>query len=181
MKRRIVLIPLGAAMMLAYGLFTGGPDVPMDDYAETGGNLVPEAQLDTLASEFGGKAIEVGTGLTVSATKLKAFKASDPDSIEEGSRPQVFDITITNETPKKIDLFAVAIVETDIEGSKQAICIDIFDEAKGILGVPFEPLRSGESVTFPWAMGCPGDAGTQIDITIAITEKVQVKFSGKLA
>jgi hypothetical protein len=181
MKRRYVFVPLGVVAMLSYGLFTGGPDVPMDDYAETGAGLIDEDKLDTLASTFGGKAIEVGKGISVAATELAVFEPTDPSVLDAGARPQRFEITVTNNSAKDIDLFSLAIVESDIAGSKEAVCLDLFDEAQGIMGVPFEPVKPGASVTFPWAMGCPGAEGADLTLTIAITDKTQVDFSGKLA
>lgn len=180
-KQRFIWVPVGVAAMLAYGLLTGGPLVPMDDYAETSANLVPEDKLDTLESTFGGKPIEIKGGLLAAASEMKAFAPTDPSVLEPDARPQLFYLTITNNTKKALDLFNVAVVQTDIVGAADAVCTDLFDEAQGITGIPADPLEPGAKVKFPWAMGCPGAEGTKIAITIAITDKEQVKFSGQLA
>lgn len=182
MKKRYVLVPIGIAGMLAFGLLTGGPVVPMDDYAELpGGNLKPVETLDSTTTTFGGDSVTVKGGITVQTTKLENFQPSDTSLIEKSSRPQRFEVTVTNETAKEIDLFNIAILKTDIEGDDQAVCIDLFDEEQGLVGVPWEPLKSGDSITFAWGMSCPGSAGNQITITMAITQKDQVEFIGKLA
>jgi hypothetical protein len=180
-KKRYILVPLGIAAMLAFGLFTGGPLVPIDDYGDVGAGVVKEDKVDTLASTFGGEPVSIKGGISVQATELKSFVPSDLGALEEGALPQLFTISITNSTKKSIDLFSVAIVKTDIDGETQAICSDIFDESQNLMGVPFEPLAAGDTVEFPWGMACPGTAGAKISVTIAITDKEQVQFDGKLA
>ncbi len=168
--------------MLAFGLLTGGPEVPMDDYGDVpGGNLKPIETLDSTSSTFGGAPVTVKGGITVETTKLKAFSPTDTTMLEKDSRPQMFEVTVTNNTAKKIDLFNIAIIKTDIEGDDQAVCIDLFDESQGLIGVPWEPLKAGDSVTFPWGIACPGAEGAEITITMAITQKDQVEFAGKLS
>jgi hypothetical protein len=181
-KKRYVFVPVGIAGMLAFGLFSGGPLVSMDDYGDgLGGSLQPIETLDSTSSTFGGEPVTVKGGITVETTKLKAFSPTDTTMLEKGDRPQMFDVTITNNTPKKIDLFNLAIIKTDIEGDDQGVCSDLFDEEQGLIGVPWEPLKAGDSVTFPWGIGCPGDEGAKITITMAITQKDQVEFSGSLS
>lgn len=167
--------------MLAYGLLTGGPLVPMDDYGELGSNVVDEEKPDTLASEFGGDPVSIKGGITVKTTELTSFKPTDTSAYEEGALPQLFTMSVTNGTKKPLDLFSVAIVKTDIQGDTQAVCTDIFDEALGLNGVPFEPVPAGGTVDFKWGMACPGTKGAKIDVTIAITPKEEVQFAGLLA
>ena len=168
--------------MLAFGLLTGGPLVPMDDYGELGANIVDEDKPDTLSSEFGGKPVSISKGaITVETTELSSFEPTDTSAYEEGALPQLFTMTITNGTKKPLDLFSVAIVRTDIAGNTQAVCTDLFDESLGLNGVPFEPVPVGGKVDFKWGMACPGKKGSKIDVTIAITPKEEVQFTGSLA
>ena len=179
MRKAYIYTPLFIAGMLAFGLFTGGPDVPMDSAGSIRDSL--EDNLDTVDASFGGEAVSIKGGITVQVSKLKSFTPQEADLFTEGDRGQLFDITITNNGKKPLDLFLLAIVKTDISGKKQAVCLDVFQEEGGLQGVPFEPVKVGETVSFPWGMSCPGAKGTDIEVTIAITDKEQVKFVGVLA
>ena len=179
MRKAYIYTPLFIAGMLAFGLFTGGPDVPMDSSGSIRDSL--EDNLETVDASFGGEAVDIKGGITVQVSKLKSFTPEEIDLFAEGDRGQLFDITITNNGKKPLDLFLLAIVKTDIEGNKQAVCLDVFQEKGGLQGVPFEPVKVGETVTFPWGMSCPATKGTNIEVTIAITDKEQVKFVGVIA
>ena len=61
------------------------------------------------------------------------------------------------------------------------VCVDIFDGDNNINGAPTEPLAAGKSLTFGWALSCPGNAGDELAVKLLSGETALIEAKGKLS
>ncbi|MEY4198253.1 MAG: hypothetical protein RLZZ477_838, partial [Actinomycetota bacterium] len=69
-----------------------------------------------------------------------------------------------------------------VQGSTPSgVCVDIFDGDNNINGAPTEPLAAGKSLTFGWALSCPGNAGDELAVKLLSGETALIEAKGKLS
>lgn len=181
LKAKHIAIPASIVSVVLIALFTGGPRVPMD-LADPGAALsaAPEQELANVEGEFGAPQV-LDNGVEITITAPTVFEPSDPALLSAEGRPQFLNVTVENGTDADLDLSAFTVVQTLLGAVPDQTCLDSFDEAKGVVGVPFEPLAPGAEVSFPWVIVCPTEAGDTLELSVSITEGQQVTFRGAVA
>lgn len=172
----IVAVVLGA-------YFTAGPRVPMDN--DTTSKIAKEnAKKSPAPEQLTGKwneANELTGGIFLTVSEPIEFKAKDPASLGVEGRPQLFNITVENKGQKELDLSAFLVLETTLKSDPAVSCSDVFESASGVSGIPLDPLVApNKSVSFKWAISCPGPKGDDLSITFGLSDTQHLKFESKL-
>lgn len=176
-----IAIPASILGVVAVALLTGGPRVPMD-LADPGAMLAsqPQEEIEVMEGSFG-VAQEMGAGISMTISAPELFTPSDPTLLSAEGRPQLVTVTVANGGTEPLDLSLFTVVESLMGSQPDQICLDSFDEAAGVVGVPWEPVPPGEEVTFPWVIVCPTTEGDSLTLTVSLSEELQVTFTGSVA
>lgn len=183
LKRWHFVAPSVLASIVAIAFFTGGARVPMDNDT-TSVEAVAEKESQPVAEEKEaslGSPIQLAGSVTLTVSELAEFKAKDPEALGVEGRPQIMDITVENTGSAGFDLSSFIILETTLASDTSISCLDVFETASGVSGVPIDPIvQPGKSVTFKWAMVCPAPVGDELTMTISLSDTDQATFKTKI-
>ena len=183
LKRWHFVAPSVLASIVAIAFFTGGARVPMDNDT-TSVEAVAEKESQPVAEEKEaslGSPIQLAGSVTLTVSELAEFKAKDPEALGVEGRPQIMDITVENTGSAGFDLSSFIILETTLASDTSISCLDVFETASGVAGVPVDPIvQPGKSVTFKWAMVCPAPVGDELNMTISLSDTDQATFKTKI-
>lgn len=125
-----------------------------------------------------GSAVTVGDGVAVTLDNMATFTPGEfATGYVKGDSAVTFDVTVANTSAAEI--FASSLSMTAMSGENG--CIEIFDGDNGLEGAPGDPIATGASATFKWAISCgPAKAGDPLDIELSFDGATAVKISGSL-
>lgn len=124
-----------------------------------------------------GAAADLGGGVKVTVSAPANFKpGSFASNYMPGQVPDVFDITVDNKGAAALDMTSVLVSAT----SGAATCTDVLDGDNGINGAPTDPLATGATSTFKFAIACDAKVGDPLAVTVTVGTN-SVTLNGKLA
>lgn len=179
---KIGAVVLGVAIV-AGAYYSAGPRVPMD-----GANTTPAANSSAsptpsaaVVDGIWGKDNQLSDGVLLSVTEPIAFAAKDPASLGVEGRPQTFTVKVTNNGQKALDLSTFTILDTSLKSDPSLACSDVFESASGVSGLPADPVvKVGSSISFKWAIVCPGPKGDELSMTVALNDQQHLAFKTTL-
>lgn len=95
----------------------------------------------------------------------------------DGNLNQRFDLTISNNSGKELDLATLIVKGSTASGD----CVDIFDGDNSMEGAPTTPLAAGASSNFSWGLSCSGKSGEELSVTLTNGIQSLIQVTGKLA
>lgn len=183
LKKWHFVAPSVLISIVSIAFFTGGPRVAMDNdttsalaLAEKSEQPAPENKTATL-----GQAVDLAGSISLTVSELSEFKAKDPEALGVEGRAQIMDITLENKGSAPYDLSSFIILETALASDNSVSCFDVFEADSGVTGVPLDPIIApGMSVSFKWAMVCPGPKDDDLTMTISLSDADQATFKTKI-
>jgi hypothetical protein len=175
-KKTWLIIALSS--LFALGLTGCGGSETAEAPTEDKQELVEEPVQEAQASGGFDSEIKLPTGesyVLASPSKFVPGKFASGQVI--GQSYYRFDVTVNNGGSADLDL-AVLIVQGS---TPSGVCVDIFDGDNNINGAPTEPLAAGKSLTFGWALSCPGNAGDELAVKLLSGETALIEAKGKLS
>ena len=183
LKRWHFVAPSVLATIFAIAFFSAGPTVPMDNDT-TSAAAIAEKEAQPVAEEKAatlGTPVDLAGSVSLTVSELSEFKAKDPDALGVEGRPQLMDITIENKGSAAYDLSSFIILETTLASDNSVSCFDVFEADSGVTGVPLDPMiAAGKTVSFKWAMVCPGPKSDDLTMTISLSDADQATFKTKI-
>ena len=160
--------------VVAGAYFSAGPRVPMEnDGAPT--KTVASASTTPSASVVEGKwgvDNQLNDGIFLNLTEPTAFKAKDPSSLGVEGLPEIFTVTVSNKGSKPLDLSTFTILDSSLASNNSLSCSDVFESASDVKGIPADPIvKVGQSVSFKWAIVCPGPKGDGLTLTVGLDDQ----------
>jgi hypothetical protein len=176
MKKSLLSITL--AFFLALTLTGCGGSKSADAPTESNQELVEEPTVEVQASGGFDNAITTSDGNAFTLSSPSIFA---PGKFASGQVPgqsfNKFAVTVKNNGSSALELYALIVKGTTSGGE----CVDIFDGDNKIDGAPQEPLAAGKSLTFNWALSCPGKSGEDLSVVLLNGETALIEAKGKLA
>ena len=183
LKRWHFVLPSALITVFAIAFFSGGHSVAMDNDT-TSVAAVSEKKSEPVAENKEatlGTPISLAGSLSLTVSPLREFKPIDPTALGVEGRPQIMDITVENKGSADFDLSSFIILETSLASDSALSCLDVFEQASGVSGVPADPLvKPGKSVTFKWALSCPAPKGDDLTMTISLSDTDKATFKTKV-
>jgi hypothetical protein len=183
LKRWHFVAPSVLASVVAIAFFSGGHSVPMDNDT-TSVAAISEKKSEPVAvikDATLGTPIDLAGSITLTVSQLTEFKPKDPTALGVEGRPQLMDVTIENKGSTDFDLSSFIILETSLASDSSLSCLDVFEQASGVSGVPADPIvKPGKSVTFKWAISCPAPKGDDLTMTISLSDTDKAVFKTKV-
>jgi hypothetical protein len=172
--RRIGLTFAGLSLLIAgCGGAAGASGEDDNDALELTVTTAP-----AVAGQVGGSA-EVLEGVTLKVGPLESFEPAEfAAGFNPGETWTAFDIAVANKSTSPLDVSAVYVTGTLADGST---CTDGFDGDNGAEGAPEDAVAAGSSISFTWALSCPGQSGAPVTISVLLNQDVApVEVSTKL-
>ena len=94
-----------------------------------------------------------------------------------GNLNQRFDLSVTNNSTKTLDLATLIVKGSTATGE----CVDIFDGDNKMEGAPTSPLATGATSQFSWGLSCPGKNGEELSVILTNGTTALIEVKGKLA
>ena len=171
------LIPV-LSSLLALGLSGCGGSDKAEGPSEQKQELVEAPVQEVQASGGFDSEIKLPTGESyVLSSPSKFTPGKFASGVVVGQSNYIFNVTTKNGGTADLDL-AVLIVQGS---TSSGACVDVFDGDNNINGAPTEPLASGKSLTFGWALSCPGKAGDELSVKLLSGETALIEAKGKLS
>lgn len=183
MQRWKIIAVLFGVAVVAGAYYSAGPRVPMDNEGMSPNSKSTASPSPSAAVVDGvwGKDNQLSDGILLSVTEPIAFAAKDPGSLGVEGRPQTFTIKVTNNGQKALDLSTFTILDTSLKSDPSLACSDVFESASGISGLPEDPVvKVGSSISFKWAIVCPGPKGDELSMTIGLNDQQHLAFKTTL-
>lgn len=174
-KFLVAVITILFAMTLAS---CGGSSDKSESSNENNQELVENVSQEAQATGGFNNEIKLPSGdsyLLSSPTKFTPGKFAAGQVI--GQSYNRFEVTVKNGTSAELDLAALIVQGSTASGA----CVDIFDGDNNIDGAPIEPLATGMTKTFGWALSCPGKAGEDLTVKLLSGETALIEAKGKLS
>jgi len=172
------LLSMILALFLALTLAGCGGSKSAEAPAESKQELVEEPTVEVQASGGFDNAITTPDGNSFTLSSPSTFT---PGKFASGHVPgqsfNKFAVTVKNNGSAALELYALIVKGTTSGGE----CVDIFDGDNKIDGAPQEPLAAGQSLTFNWALSCPGKSGEDLSVVLLNGETALIEAKGKLA
>jgi hypothetical protein len=176
MKKTWLIIALSS--LFALGLTGCGGSDSAEGPTEDKQELVEEPVQEVQASGGFDSEIKLPTGESyILSSPSKFTPGKFASGVTVGQSNYRFDVTANNGGSADLDL-AVLIVQGSTSSGP---CVDIFDGDNNINGAPTEPLAAGKSLTFGWALSCPGNAGDELAVKLLSGETALIEAKGKLS
>lgn len=171
------LAALTSLLMISTLTACGGSD-KADAPTEQKQELVEAPQQEAQASGGFDSEIKLPTGESyILSSPAKFTPGKFASGIIPGQSNYRFEVTAKNGGTADLDL-AVLIVQGS---TSSGACVDVFDGDNNIGGAPIEPLAAGKSLTFTWALSCPGKAGDELSVTLLSGETALIEAKGTLS
>ena len=171
------LAALTSLLMIATLTACGGSDTA-DAPTEQKQELVEVPQQEAQASGGFDSEIKLPTGESyILSSPAKFTPGKFASGIIPGQSNYRFEVTAKNGGTADLDL-AVLIVQGS---TSSGACVDVFDGDNNIGGAPIDPLAAGKSLTFTWALSCPGKAGDELSVTLLSGETALIEAKGTLS
>lgn len=171
------LAALTSLLMISTLTACGGSD-KADAPTEQKQELVEAPQQEAQASGGFDSEIKLPTGESyILSSPAKFTPGKFASGIIPGQSNYRFEVTAKNGGTADLDL-AVLIVQGS---TSSGACVDVFDGDNNIGGAPTEPLAAGKSLTFTWALSCPGKAGDELSVTLLSGETALIEAKGTLS
>ena len=166
------------ALFLALTLSSCGGSKSAEAPTESNQELVEEPTVEVQATGGFDNAITTPDGNSFTLSSPSKFT---PGKFASGQVPgqslDKFAVTVKNNGSTALELYALIVKGTTSGGE----CVDIFDGDNKIDGAPQEPLAAGQSLTFNWALSCPGKSGDDLTVVLLNGETALIEAKGKLA
>ena len=170
-------------MVVAGAYVSAGPRVPMDiDGAPTAAaaKASPTPSAAVVEGKWGVDN-QLSDGILLNITEPASFKAQDPESLGVEGLPEIFTVTVTNKGSKPFDLSSFTILDTSLASDSSVACSDVFESASDVKGIPEDPVvKVGQSVSFKWAIVCPGPKGDGLTMTVGLNDEQHLTLSTTL-
>ena len=171
------LAALTSLLMISTLTACGGSD-KADAPTEQKQELVEAPQQEAQASGGFDSEIKLPTGESyILSSPAKFTPGKFASGIIPGQSNYRFEVTAKNGGTADLDL-AVLIVQGS---TSSGACVDVFDGDNNIGGAPTEPLAAGKSLTFTWALSCPGKVGDELSVTLLSGETALIEAKGTLS
>jgi hypothetical protein len=95
----------------------------------------------------------------------------------DGNLNERFDLSITNNSAKPLDLATLIVKGSTASGE----CVDIFDGDNKMEGAPTTALAAGSTTQFSWGLSCTGKSGEELSVTLTNGTESLIQVTGKLA
>ena len=175
-RRRTLVIGLTA--LLAISLSSCGGSKSSSSSGKSDQTLVTAPTAEAQASGGFDNAITTPDKNSFTLSSPQAFKPGKfATGMVIGQTFNRFTVTVKNGGSQPLDLTALIVKGTTTGGE----CVDIFDGDNKINGAPQEPLASGTSITFDWALSCAGKSGDDLTVKLFNGETALIEAKGKLA
>lgn len=183
-SKKIAFISLMALASLLLSSCGGGSSSNSSSNTSTsteGGSkedLVNDPKVEAQASGGFDNAITTPDGSSFTLSSPTTFT---PGKFASGQVPgqtfNRFTVTVKNGGSSPLELYAL-IVKGSTSGGE---CVDIFDGDNKIDGAPQDALAAGTSLSFNWALSCPGKSGADLKVVLLNGETGLIEAKGKLA
>ena len=171
------LAALTSLLMIASLTACGGSD-KAEAPAEEKQELVEAPQQEAQASGGFDSEIKLPTGESyILSSPSKFTPGKFASGIVPGQSNYRFEVTAKNGGTADLDL-AILIVQGS---TSSGACVDVFDGDNNIGGAPIDPLAAGKSLTFTWALSCPGKAGDELSVTLLSGDTALIEAKGTLS
>jgi hypothetical protein len=171
------LAALTSLLMISTLTACGGSD-KADAPTEQKQELVEAPQQEAQASGGFDSEIKLPTGESyILSSPSKFTPGKFASGIVPGQSNYRFEVTAKNGGTADLDL-AILIVQGS---TSSGACVDVFDGDNNIGGAPIDPLAAGKSLTFTWALSCPGKAGDELSVTLLSGETALIEAKGTLS
>jgi len=175
---RLTLVALATGSLALALTSCGGSSDKAAGGTSDASALVNTTTAAPQASGAFGSVVTLPDGTAFTLTKQAVFVPTKFSSGQvDGERFNSFDITVTNGTKDPLDLGILILTTTASDGQG---CVDIFDDQNGLHGAPSDPVAPGGTLTFGWAVSCPGNVGDALNVTMTTDGTTNVEVKGKL-
>ena len=172
------LIAGATSLLLALTLASCGGSETAEGPSQENQELVEAPQQEVQATGGFDSEIELPTGESyILSSPSKFTPGKFASGIVPGQSNYRFEVTANNGGTADLDL-AILIVQGS---TSSGACVDVFDGDNNIGGAPIEPLAAGKSLTFTWALSCPGKAGDELSVTLLSGETALIQAKGSLS
>lgn len=166
------------SLLLTFTLASCGGSETAEGPSQENQELVEAPQQEVQASGGFDSEIKLPTGESYILSSPSKFTPGQfASGIVPGQSNYRFEVTANNGGTADLDL-AILIVQGS---TSSGACVDVFDGDNNIGGAPIEPLAAGKSLTFTWALSCPGKAGDELSVTLLSGETALIEAKGALS
>ncbi len=175
MRKQILI--LATATVIALLLASCGSDTVGNQTAQQE-DLVEAPVQEVQASGGFDNAVKTPAGVSYTLSSPSKFvpgKFAAGQLLDQSY--QGFKVSITNNSSADLDLATLIVKGVTSSGE----CVDIFDGDNSFNGAPQEGLAKGATITFGWALSCPGKSGDELKVNLSNAEVSIVEIVGKLS
>jgi ABC-type glycerol-3-phosphate transport system substrate-binding protein len=123
------------------------------------------------ASEVG-VPFEIADGVLITVSAPSGVTLSDrATGAEQGGVVNQVEITIENTGTDSFEVFALTLQALLDQGTSP--CSDVFDAGGDIVGVPFDDVEPGTSISFKFAYACSAATGTDVTLRFVLDVESQ--------
>ena len=146
--------------------------------ADTASTDAPSTAASSSSAAGGfGSPLDLGGGISLTLSSPKTFVPGNfASNYLKGQAANLTDVTIKNGGTTPLDASTILIQAE----SGTNTCTDVLDGDNGITGAPIDPIATGASVTFKFAIACDAKSGDALTISVGFGSAT-AKVVGKVA